>query len=219
MYRTFVSFTVSLTFIFMFTETFRSHFIFWPFPNVTLISHILISFVYSFLYAVCNDTLISTSHYLRSSSLSSSKTYPHNLDPTKRLLTFSYFSFLFSQQSTALCPLFPQLFHSPLKRGEGSCCPFCYHFLYLSFLINMTFCGHICHNYCIYPWTNFHGCFVCFSPGFNAITFSSGSVFSFFLISVQLCLTEPTNIFLEVLNSIFEVFTFQDTLVGLYSSG
>ena len=54
-YRTSVIFTVYSNFIFMFTKPFSSHFIFWPFPTVTFISHFSTSAMSFLLYILCND--------------------------------------------------------------------------------------------------------------------------------------------------------------------
>ena len=118
MYRTLVSFTVCPSFSFMFTDSFRTHFIFWPFTTVTLILNFSTSVMSFFLCAMCDDASMSPNHYLGSYSLFYSWNSTYNVAPTKRLLTSLYFSFtFFAQQSTALLPFFPQFLHFLLNQG------------------------------------------------------------------------------------------------------
>ena len=117
-YRTSVSFTIFSSCSFMFTEPFSLHFIFCPFPTVTLISHFSTSVMSFFLCVVCDDALLSTNHSSGYCSFFSSCNYPHNVAPTNRLSTSSSFYVpLFSQQSTSLWPLFSHFLYSMLKRG------------------------------------------------------------------------------------------------------
>ena len=152
-YTTLASFTIFPSCNFMFTEPFITHFVFWPFPTVTLISDFLTYVMSLFLYVMCDDAPMSPNHYSMSSSFFYSWNSPQNVDPMKRSLTSLLLSFLlFSRQSTALWPLFPQFSYSPLKRIflQYYCC-FCCHFYW--FLPNsLTLCGHICHTCYIRPW-------------------------------------------------------------------
>ena len=118
MYSTSVSFTVSPPCTLMFTRPFISHFILLPLPTDTLILHFLTSVMSFLLYVMYDDALLFPNHYLWYSSLESSWTSTQKVDPTKRLLTsLPFYLPLFAQQSTALCPIFPQLLHSPLNSG------------------------------------------------------------------------------------------------------
>ena len=116
MYMTLVSFNGFPSCNFMFTDIFSSHFIFWPFSTMTLISNFLTSVVSFFLYVEFDDSPLSPNDYLMSSSLFSYLTYPQNVAPIKRFPTSFSFSFpFFAQQSIDLWPIFPLLLHSPLK--------------------------------------------------------------------------------------------------------
>ena len=117
MYTTSVIFTVSPPYIFVLTKTFISHFIIWIFSHCHICFAFLRSIISFFLYAMLYGAPLSPNHSLIYSSLSSSETSPHNVAPTKRFPESTSFYFFFAQQSTALCPLFPQLLHSPLKLG------------------------------------------------------------------------------------------------------
>ena len=86
-YRTSVSYTVCPSCNFVFTEPFISHFIFWNFLTVTLISHFLTSVMFFFLYVMYDNSLLSLNNYLIYSSLFSSWTSPHNVAFTKTLST------------------------------------------------------------------------------------------------------------------------------------
>ena len=103
MYRNLVSFTICQSCSFIFADTFRSYFIFWPFTTVTLISHFSTSIMPLWLCVICDDVPLSPNHSLGSSSLFSSYTSPHNVDFMNSLSTSFSFSFpFFSQQSTSL---------------------------------------------------------------------------------------------------------------------
>ena len=116
-YKTLVSFTVCPDYNFTFTDTFSLHFIFWAFLTVVLIFHFSTYVMFFFLYVMFDDATMSPNHYLIYSLLFSSCTSPHNVYPTKMLLTIYSFSLhFFSKHSTALWPLFPKFLHSPLKR-------------------------------------------------------------------------------------------------------
>ena len=176
-YRTSVSFTVCPYWSFMFTETFRSYFIYWKFPTVTLMLYFSTSVISFFLWVICDDALISPNHYSGSSLSFSFWTSPQIFSPTNRLLTSPSFSFpLFAQQSAALWPLLPQLLHSLLKWGFISVL-----FLFLfSFLFPQqfdalwTYLPHLLHS----PLKDLLLLFLhFFSLEFNARNLYSGSSF------------------------------------------
>ena len=83
-YRNLVSFTVYPSCIFIFTNTFRYHLIFWPFPTATLISHFLHMSCLSscMLCAVMHHCLPTIIVCLLPCYLLTS---PHNVSPTNRL--------------------------------------------------------------------------------------------------------------------------------------
>ena len=66
-YRTLLSFTIFPSFSFMFTEPFRFHLIFLPFPTLTLISHFSTSVMSFFMCVICYDAPQSPNHYSESS--------------------------------------------------------------------------------------------------------------------------------------------------------
>ena len=142
---------------------------------------------------------LSPNHSLIYSSLSSSETSPHNVAPTKRFPESTSFYFFFAQQSTALCPLFPQLLHSPLKLG--------FLLFLLSFMLSFFLLLFRQQSDALWPYFPH----LLHSP-LNKSPFllyyflwhlmlEPSLLFQFLLclISVQLCILEPTNLFLEVL--------------------
>ena len=180
-YNTPLRFPVSPPLIFMFTKTFSSHFIFWPFPTVIFISHFSTYVMSFFLYIVCNDAPLSPRHYSRYSSLYYSETSLHNLDPKKRSLTSSSLSFFLSQKSTALCHIFPQFLHFQLNRE--------FILFLLSFLFSFALLQFPQQSDALWPYfphllhlhlKNLTFLFWFFSAYFNAITFYSSSVFIVF---------------------------------------
>ena len=123
--------TISLTFIFMFTKPFISHFILWPLSTVILISHFL-TYVMSFLlYVMCDDAPLSPNHSPVSSLLSYSWTYPQNVATKKRLLaSLSFYFPFFAQKPTSMCPIFHSICILRWIRVFCSCFRFYFHFFW-----------------------------------------------------------------------------------------
>ena len=72
---------------------------------------------------------------------------------------------LYISFSPKIQPPFGLFFHSCwIIRWRGVfwyfCCRSWCNFLYWHPPINLTLCGHICHNCCTCPWITFHYCFV-----------------------------------------------------------
>ena len=156
---------------------------------------------------MCDEAPLSPNHYSLSSSLLYYCTSPYNVDPTKRLSESSSFSFpFFSQKSTALCPIFPQLLHSPLKR----------YFLFL-FLFLLSFPLFPFPYKSVTLWTYFPHLlhlplkkltfllFHLFSPAFNARTFSSSSILSCVSFLFNSVLQNQRIYLFRSLNSIFGI--------------
>ena len=79
-----------------------------------------------------------------------------------------------------------------------------------------SYLPHLLH----YPLKNFLFLFFhLFYPVFNAVNFSSGSSFSCAFLLFGSFFQNQHISFFKYLNSIFEIFTLQDTLTGLYYSG
>ena len=81
--------------------------------------------------------------------------------------------------------------------------------------INWMICGRILHSYCKWSWRD---CSCFFSPTFISRIFSSG-YFYCFLLPPNSVFRNQRIYFLRYFYSIFEIFTLQYTLAGLYSSG
>ena len=117
-------------------------------------------------------------------------------------------------------PIFPQLFHSPLKRGFLA--------VLLLFLLLPLFLLPQ-HSDALWPYLSqlLHYPFknlpflllLLFTQVFNARTFSSDSSFYCVFLLFSYVFHNQHISFLKYLYSIFVMLTFQDTLTGLYYSG
>ena len=158
-YRTLVSLTVYPSCRFMFAEPFSSHFIFRPFPTVTLISHFLTSVVSFLLYGLCDDTLLSPNHYLWYYYLLSSWYYPNIWFPQRGCLFHCLSLCLSLPNSQPPWVLFFQSFCIIHWSGVSyHCFCFLWNFLYCCFPNNMTLFCHICRTFCIFLLRTFRSC-------------------------------------------------------------
>ena len=140
--------------------------------------------------------------------------------PTKCLSTSSsFYCTFFAQKSTALWPIFPQLFHSLLKRGFLAVL-----FLFLLlFLLLFTqhfdalwpYFPHLLHS----PLKNLILLFLRLFPRRSTLE-PSILIHIFPLIFFRPAVFQEKRISLfKYLNFIFAMLTLQDTLTGLYSAG
>ena len=176
-YRTSVRLTVSPPFRLIFTLTYRSHFIFFPFTTVTSILNSSMFLCFFFVYVMCNDALLYTRHYLGYYSLSLFETSPQNMAPTNMLSTSSSFSFLLYQPSTTLYSFSHNFLHSLLNQG------------FLLFLF-------------LFPLLSFpqkSDALWSYLPHLLHMPLKNLFLSLLFLVSAQLCLPGPTNLFLGVL--------------------
>ena len=133
------------------------------------------------------------------------------------LATSSYFSFpLFAQQSTALCPLFPQLLNSILKQGFMFLLSFLLSFTLLLFTHKSVYLWSYLPHLLNHPYNKFPFLlFRLFSPEFNAITLSSGSIFYCVLFLFNSVFQNRCISFFRSLNAISKISTLHNNLRGL----
>ena len=135
----------------MFTETFSSHLIFWPFPTVTLMSH----FRHLPYISSCEWYVMMLCYQL---TIIQDLLYRYILGILHRLL-FPKIDFLCHRLSLLLslpnnqnlCDLFYHSCCIPCLRRDffQSYCRFCFRFCFPNIL---TLYGRTCHTCCIHSW-------------------------------------------------------------------
>ena len=156
-YRTSVNLTVYPSCKLIFTVTYISHFIFFPFTTITSILH------YSMFSCFSSCMWYAMMHWCLPNILLG-------------ILPCHSLELLHIIQPLQICCQHHILSLSSFTNNQPPCGPFfhscyilcwikvfcysCFCFLYFHFPINMTFCGHTCHTCCMWPWRT---CFCVFS--------------------------------------------------------